>query len=109
MTLKRSGRIKPKKRTPAEKDRIYGSPERIAFLQSLRCACGCGVTPCEVAHVVNGGMGRKADAAGFTIPLSPKCHAKQHAKGWEAIRLTKYEALVIATQVERMFQRKHHG
>lgn len=67
------------------------------------------MTPCEVAHVANGGMGRKADAESNTIPLAPKCHAKQHQKGWEAIGLTKYEAALIALQVERMFQRKHHG
>lgn len=107
MTLKRSGRIKPKKRTPAEKDRIYGSPERIAFLQSLRCACGCGVTPCEVAHVANGGMSRKGDAESNTIPLATKCHAKAHAKGWESIGLTKYEAAIIALQVEHMWERRN--
>jgi elongation factor P hydroxylase len=92
----------PMKRTnPARKKReharAYGPAERIVWLKSLPCfACGYhGPTLREVAHVVTGGTGRKADAD-KTVPLCPACHRTQHAQGWDAIGMTRESATAAA-------------
>lgn len=105
--IARSGRPKRvnAKRKAREWARAYGSEARVLFVQGLRCACGCGVKPCEVAHVGNGGMSRKADAA-QTLPLAPECHRKQHQKGWESIGMNVDEAMEIARAVENIWQRR---
>lgn len=73
--LRRSGPIKKRRRESGAFRRIYGSKARVQWIKSLPCACGCGETPCENAHTVTGGMGRKADA--HTIaPLRPACHRR---------------------------------
>ncbi len=60
--------IKKKRRSKAERERIYGTPEYGVWLRSQRCAV-CGVVGLtEMAHVKTGGMGRKADAE-LTVPL----------------------------------------
>lgn len=51
---------------PGEWDRIYGSQDRVRWVQDQDCIF-CGATPCENAHVTNGGMGRKADAE-YIVP-----------------------------------------
>ena len=67
-SLKRSGRPKPKRRSKADRERIYGTDEHIAFVKSLPCgACGW-IGASEFAHVKTGGMGRKADAR-YGAPL----------------------------------------
>lgn len=88
--LKRGGRIKPKQRTAREFTRIYGSKAFGAFIRVMPCwACGyAGPTPRVLAHTENGGMGRKADAAGNVIALCNVCHTKQHQSGWGAIAMT---------------------
>jgi hypothetical protein len=106
--VSRTRPIRPKKRAPDETLRIYGPPERIRWVASLRCACGCGGTPCENAHTVTGGTGRKADAATI-IPLTAKCHRRQTEKGWGAIGLTRAEARAIAGDVQRMWERRTNG
>jgi hypothetical protein len=100
--------IQRKRRSDAEYERIYGSEARVQWISSLRCACGCGGTPCENAHAVTGGTGRKGDADTI-LPLAPKCHRKQHERGWEAIGMTRYEAIIIASQVQKMWVRRSGG
>ena len=108
--LKSGGRVNPvnRKRRTSEFARCYGSTERVAWVQSLRCACGCGGTPCENAHAVGGGASRKADADTI-LPLTHRCHQKVHDKGWSAIGLNQGEALAIAKQVQRMWERHLGG
>jgi hypothetical protein len=104
-SLSRTRPLRPKKRTSEDFRRVYFSEERVKWVASLRCACGCGGTPCENAHTVTGGTGRKADADTI-IPLTPKCHRKQTEKGWESIGLTREEARAIAGDVQRMWERR---
>jgi hypothetical protein len=70
--LKRGGRIKPKKRSAAEFTRIYGSKARVAWIKAQPCLV-CHRSPCDNAHTVTGGTGRKA---GFEtiVPLCRRCH-----------------------------------
>ena len=99
--IKRSGKIKPKPRSPEEYARIYGSPERVEWVKSLPCVTtwhddwwkfrghhtngrilfgGTG-TACkgkkENAHIVSGGTGRKADAH-LIVPACHHHHAEMH-------------------------------
>lgn len=107
-SLSRTRPIRPKKRAPDETLRIYGPEARRAWVASLRCACGCGGTPCENAHTVTGGTGRKA---GFEtiIPLTTRCHQRQTDRGWGSIGLTRDEAQAIARDVQRMWERRTNG
>lgn len=64
--MKRSGikRKTPMKRTNpgrkhAEWKRCYHSATRVDFVKWLGCVV-CGATPCDNAHIKNGGAGRKA-------------------------------------------------
>lgn len=47
--------------------RIYGTPAHRAWMKAQPCAI-CGRVPSDAAHITNGGIGRKADAA-LTVPL----------------------------------------
>jgi len=89
MGLKRTGRIKPKKRTASEFRRVYGSKGFQTFIRTMPCwACGyAGPSPRVLAHTENGGMGRKADAK-TCIALCNVCHHKQHQSGWVSIAMT---------------------
>jgi hypothetical protein len=89
MGLKRTGRIKPKKRTASEFRRVYGSKGFQTFIRTMPCwACGyAGASPRVLAHTENGGMGRKADAK-TCIALCNVCHHKQHQSGWVSIAMT---------------------
>lgn len=78
--LRKSGRIKPKKRTKEESDRIYGPAERRAWVTTQKCLM-CERVPSENAHTHSGGTGRKADYF-FIIPLCHECHRYQHQHGW---------------------------
>lgn len=66
--------IKRKPRPASETLRIYGPPERRAWVKSLPCLV-CGATPSENAHVENDGLSRKGDAD----KIVPLCH--QHHIG----------------------------
>ena len=60
--------------------RAYGGEERVAFVAAQRC-CVCGAEPpSENAHVLSGGMGRKADAR-WIVPLCWICHERYHRAG----------------------------
>jgi len=52
--------------------RVFGSKERVEWVKQLNCVA-CGTTPCENAHVRNGGTGRKADAR-WIVPACARCH-----------------------------------
>lgn len=81
---KSSGRPKARnaKRKAKEFARAYGGGERVTFVRALPClVCGRASTaPCENAHIVTGGMGRKADAA-LIVPLCSPHHQSLHARG----------------------------
>lgn len=68
-------RVRPKKRSPSEYARIYGSRERVERIKAMRCTVpGCVRRPSENAHIENGGMGRKA---GWET-ITPLCHQHHH-------------------------------
>lgn len=62
-----------------ERDRIYGTEERRAWVTTLPCIA-CGSTPSQNAHSVSGGMGRKADHRTI-VPLCASCHHEVHSCG----------------------------
>lgn len=72
-------RIRPKKRSKAESERIYGDADRQAWTRTLSCLA-CQRMPVEIAHVVTGGMGRKASSS-ETVPLCTTCHHTLHMMG----------------------------
>ena len=65
-------------RSKAETYRIYGSPERQAFVRAMGCHI-CGAEP-ELAHTKSGGTGRKANADTI-VPLCHAHHAELHQEG----------------------------
>lgn len=113
MGLKRSGRIKPKRRTSREFVRIYGSRERVRFVSGLPCVvpyCTCP-DPRQNAHIVNGGIGRKADADKI-VPLCPPHHRELHDRGpsWFASRYDVVpEMLDHAAEATEVAWRAHCG
>lgn len=77
-----TARPRPKKRTPSEFERIYGSRARVRWVKSLPCVYCAMLNPLlglatagrsHNAHTVTGGMGRKADADTI-CPLCPAHH-----------------------------------
>lgn len=82
--LARGGRIKPKKRTASEFNRIYGSKARVAWVKMQRCAVAGPLRLCrgdvENAHTETGGIGRKADYDTI-IPLCRGHHQTLHDHG----------------------------
>lgn len=73
--------IKPKRRKPSEMLRIYGPPERRAWIKQSPCFVCVSLLPilrgsdhrwaCDNAHTISGGKGRKADAK----EIVPLCRA----------------------------------
>jgi hypothetical protein len=105
--LRRTDRVARRnaERRDREFQRCYGSAERVAFVQGLSCV-GCGRTPCENAHSVTGGMGRKADAETI-VPLCHDCHTRydQHRTPFdvpECRELVKAAAAEVARRWQRM-------
>lgn len=83
--MKRSGpiarktRIKPKKRSASEFQRIYGSKARVAWVKAQPCVCCESVTGRNHNHHIrSGGMGRKADCETI-VSLCPTCHTEHHS------------------------------
>ena len=103
--IRRSGPPKQRnaKRKASEFARCYGSKARVAFVASLYCACGCGRTPCENAHTITGGIGRKGPYQSI-IPLTANCHRRQHVEGWEAIGMTRSAADLCSQYTEWCWQ-----
>lgn len=87
--MKKGGRIRPKPRSAEEFARIYRSPEFVFYVHMLLLCPVCGAEGPQVAHMTNGGMGRKADVEESTI-LCGDCHTvgprAQHRIGWPAFR-----------------------
>ena len=96
--LKRTGRIKPKRKTAEDFGRVYGSKDRVEFVKGLACV-SCGRGPCENAHIRSGGMGRKADFRDI-VPLCQTCHRLQHQRGWKALGLNASKLQFLAFQVQ---------
>lgn len=76
--------LRPKRRTAAEHERVYGTTAHQRFLRGLPCV-GCGRMgsedcPHHLHHVRNDGMGRKADAK-HQVPLCCWCHQELHHMG----------------------------
>jgi hypothetical protein len=105
--IKRGGRIKPKKRTAGEFERIYGGRARVRWIAKLPCwACGySGEIPRQNAHTTTGGTGRKADAD-TVIALCPPCHGRQTSRGWLAIGLTAEGRRRAAEATETLWQER---
>ena len=105
--IKRAGRIKPKKRSASEFQRIYGGATRVRWVASLPCwACGyAGDIPRQNAHTRTDGMGRKADADTI-IPLCPPCHGRQEQKGWLSIGMTAESRRRAAEATEALWQER---
>ena len=81
--ITRKSRLKAKKRSVSETVRIYGSPERIAWMKSRGCVASkwsCAIWPREIVHVETGGMGRKADAS-ETVTMCSVHHHQLHEIG----------------------------
>jgi hypothetical protein len=69
--------------------RAYHSKAFVRFTKAAPCAA-CGRGPCDSAHTITGGMGRKGDWTTI-IPLCSGingCHAAQHRGGWASIGMT---------------------
>ena len=81
--IKRRTRLAPRNATRRTKEwaRAYGSTQRVEWIAARPCSvCGCPRRPCENAHTVTGGTGRKADAS-TVIPLCSYHHAELHQVG----------------------------
>lgn len=102
-TLKPGGRIKPKPRKPSEFARIYGSKARVEWVKDQPCVV-CGFVPSENAHIVTGGMGRKADFDTI-IPLCRFDHRVLHRFGRRPCEsLTGKTLEQLAAQTEAAWQ-----
>lgn len=116
--MRKSGRIKPKKRSASEYARIYGSEARVEFVKAIPCV-GCGrsqpFVPIENAHIENDGLSRKAHYTKI-VPLcgrfAPKfsCHERMHNHGREDLELWSGKNLEIeAARIEKLWQSNHHN
>lgn len=101
-------RAKPRRgreRSAAETLRIYGPPERRAWIQGRECLV-CGSTPCENVHTRSGGTGRKADAC-FIVALCPAHHRELHQHGQNTFEIKYGLDLVIhAMLTDIIWQRR---
>lgn len=79
--IARKTRLRPVNRTrkAREFERAYGSRARVEWVQSRMC-CACSAVPCENAHYVTGGMGRKAGSSAV-VPLCAPHHRMLHRMG----------------------------
>jgi hypothetical protein len=101
--MKRS-RLRPKKRSPEEYARIYGSRARVEWVKAQPCVV-CGNLPSENAHTVNGGLSRKGDYQTI-IPLCRFDHRLSHGVngGWSWLGLTPEQLKTLAEETERRWQ-----
>jgi hypothetical protein len=112
--VKRTVPMKRRKPVPPRNDarkrkaftRAYGSKERVLWVQSLPCCCGCARTPCHNAHTTTDGIGRKGHYTTI-VPLHPSCHRAydEHRAPFDAAdrrAVIRLHAEVIAAQWDRM-------
>ena len=71
----------------------FHSDDYVRFVKGMKCACGCGRSPCEVSHDPTRGSGGTWKD---THPLYPPCHRRLHGKGsktfWAEVGKTRQEA-----------------
>ncbi len=73
VALQRGKQLRRKRRKPSEFDRVYGGALRVRWQKARNCDF-CGASPpTEMAHITNGGMGRKANAC-YTVSACRPCH-----------------------------------
>lgn len=104
--IRRRSPLKRKPRKPSEFKRIYGSRARVAWVKRQPCIVTTGVCagPIENAHIVTGGMGRKADADQI-VPLCNRHHHNLHGLGRESFeRLYLVSLAACAAQTEQQWQ-----
>lgn len=115
-TLARAGKLKrgpmkKRRRKPSETLRIYGTPERRAWVKSMGCAA-CGVYGySENAHLLgNGGMSRKGDCTEIGPLCGPHmsyvgCHRlfDRHRSKFDA-RFPRFNPEEVAAMTERRWQ-----
>lgn len=84
-------------RKAKDRERAYGGPDRIAWVQRLPCwVCGHGAS--QNAHVKTGGMGRKADAR-WIVPLCESHHHELHQHGQKTFEKKHSVDLAFAAQI----------
>lgn len=95
-------------RTKAERERVYGPPAYREFLTARGCEV-CGRTPIEIAHVTNGGMGRKADWTA-TVGLCGPHHREQHQQGTKSFQ-ARYGVILTdrAADIQQAWIRRKEG
>lgn len=77
-------------RRQSEFERCYLSAAYVRFTKGSCCAACGRPGPCDAAHTVNGGAGRKGGWESL-VPLCSGingCHRVQHQSGWAAIGMT---------------------
>lgn len=103
--LKRSRlRVVNQKRKASELLRCYGPPKRRAWIKSLPCEhCGL-VGQSQNAHVVTGGMGRKAGYE-MIVPLCVWCHRAydQHRPPFDTDK-ARFRIKIMASPYEARWQ-----
>jgi hypothetical protein len=107
--VKRSG-IRRRRRPEEETERIYGPPERRAWMTRQSCII-CGARPSVSAHLRTGGVGRKGDAI-ETVPMCTDHHDEYDGRKVAGGRLTflaKYrltmeQLLTLARRTEERWQ-----
>lgn len=111
----RSSNPRRKKR---EFERAYGGEARVEWIRAQPSVVS-GRTPCVNAHVANGGMGRKADAA-WIVPLTYEEHEELHQVGvlrFEQRYVIHLKSAAVAVeakwqahlQSEQAHDQHHHG
>ena len=101
--LKRRKQLRSRPRGPSEFQRVYGGEARVRWQKARPCDFCGAYPPTEMAHVKNGGMGRKADAR-FTVSACRACHHElDHGigkKGMERRHGVSLEAMAQAVDDE---------
>lgn len=97
--LPRAGRIKPKRRTKAERESKfaaeYGSVERRDWIAGHGCLA-CARTPCDNAHTWNRGKGLKGPPESI-VPLCREHHRQAHRIGVQSFEAKHARMLVGRT------------
>lgn len=104
--MKRGKKLNPVNRKRRKKNsvRAYGPKERREWLLAQPC-CLCARRGVQQHHIVNGGMGRKADTH-LTVPLCAPCHQAHHDGNLFVPRERWFE---VAAWYERAWQEYHHS
>lgn len=92
--MKRGGKIRPKKRSAKETERIYGPTLFRSWIHRQPCVVSGVRGNIECVHVVTGGMGRKADWTA-TVPMAGELHRELHRIGIKSFE-AKYDINLVA-------------